>query len=67
MGDEGRGIDCRLLCDNAVGELMRAKKVDANGGADRVAANGDTANKVGTSVVAILCVLQHSFCGASLF
>ncbi len=47
------GVDTTLLCDNMSGSLMREGKVDAIFvGCDRVAANGDTANKIGTSVVA---------------
>ncbi len=44
-----------LLCDSAVGSLMQAGKVDlVILGADRVAANGDTANKIGTFQLAVL-------------
>ncbi len=47
------GIDVTLICDSASGTVMRNGWVDAIFvGCDRVAANGDTANKVGTSVVA---------------
>ncbi len=47
------GMDVTLECDNMVGALMASGKVDAVlVGCDRVAANGDTANKIGTSVVA---------------
>ena len=49
------GMDVTLECDNMVGALMASGKVDAVlVGCDRVAANGDTANKIGTSVVATL-------------
>ena len=49
------GIDVTLLCDNMSGSLMRSGKVDAIFvGCDRVAANGDVANKIGTSVVATM-------------
>ena len=49
------GMDVTLLCDNMSGALMAAGKIDAIlVGCDRVAANGDTANKIGTSVVATL-------------
>ena len=49
------GIDVTLLCDNMSGALMRSGKVNAVFvGCDRVAANGDVANKIGTSVVAVL-------------
>ncbi|MCC5910110.1 MAG: S-methyl-5-thioribose-1-phosphate isomerase [Clostridiaceae bacterium] len=49
------GIDVTLICDNMSGFLMSQGKVDAViTGADRVAANGDTANKIGTMSLAIL-------------
>ena len=45
----GEGIDFRIIPDNAAGHFMRRGEVDlAIVGADRIAANGDTANKVGT-------------------
>jgi methylthioribose-1-phosphate isomerase len=48
------GVDATLLCDNMAPSLMSAGLVDAVlVGCDRVAANGDVANKVGTSYVAI--------------
>lgn len=47
------GLDVTLACDNMVASLMRAGKINAVFvGCDRVAANGDVANKIGTSVVA---------------
>ncbi len=49
------GIDVTLQCDNMVSSLMSQGKIDAVFvGADRVAANGDAANKIGTSGVAII-------------
>ncbi|MBR5453611.1 MAG: S-methyl-5-thioribose-1-phosphate isomerase [Clostridia bacterium] len=49
------GLDVTLLCDNMSGALMRTGRVNAViVGCDRVAANGDTANKIGTSMVATL-------------
>jgi eIF-2B alpha/beta/delta-like uncharacterized protein len=43
------GIDCRVIPDNAAGWLMRRGEVDlVIVGSDRIAANGDVANKVGT-------------------
>jgi methylthioribose-1-phosphate isomerase len=49
------GIDVTVLCDNMAGALMRAGKVDlVITGADRIAANGDAANKIGTYAVAVL-------------
>lgn len=47
------GVDVTLLCDNMVAYVMRSGLIDAVFvGCDRVAANGDVANKIGTSVVA---------------
>lgn len=47
------GVDVTLICDNMSGAVMRNGWVNAVlVGCDRVAANGDTANKIGTSVVA---------------
>ena len=49
------GIPTTVLPDNAAGSLMRAGKIGAVVvGADRIAANGDTANKIGTYQVAVL-------------
>ncbi|RMF68467.1 MAG: S-methyl-5-thioribose-1-phosphate isomerase [Calditrichaeota bacterium] len=49
------GIDVTLICDNTAAFVMQQKKVDcAIVGADRIAANGDTANKIGTYNVAVL-------------
>jgi methylthioribose-1-phosphate isomerase len=48
-------IPATLITDNAAGALMRAGEVDAVlVGADRIAANGDVANKVGTYTLAVL-------------
>ena len=47
------GVDVTLICDNMSSMVMKNGWVDAVFvGCDRVAANGDTANKIGTSVVA---------------
>lgn len=47
------GVDVTLLCDNMSASLMQQGLVQAVlVGCDRVAANGDTANKIGTAVVA---------------
>ena len=52
---ERLGIPYRLVTDSSVGILMSRGLVDrAIVGADRIAANGDTANKIGTYVVAAL-------------
>lgn len=49
------GIDVTLICDNMASIVMKEGKIDAVlVGCDRVAANGDAANKIGTSGVAIL-------------
>jgi methylthioribose-1-phosphate isomerase len=49
-----RGIEATLICDSAAAEVMREGRVQAViTGADRIAANGDTANKIGTYGVAL--------------
>ncbi len=49
------GVDTTLICDNMASLTMRRGKIDIIFvGCDRVAANGDFANKIGTSGVAIL-------------
>ena len=49
------GVDVTLICDNMAAMVMKSGKIDAViVGCDRVAANGDTANKIGTLNVAIL-------------
>ncbi|MGE5840366.1 MAG: S-methyl-5-thioribose-1-phosphate isomerase [Deltaproteobacteria bacterium] len=49
------GIPVTVIADNAAGSLMRQGKVDlVITGADRIAANGDVANKIGTYQVAVL-------------
>ena len=49
------GIPTTVISDNMAGSMMRQGKIDAIVvGADRVAANGDVANKIGTYTVAIL-------------
>src|SRR5438093_11180460 len=49
------GIDTTVITDNMTGALMRLGKVNmVVVGADRIAANGDTANKIGTYGVAVL-------------
>lgn len=53
------GIKPTLICDNMAAVLMKKKRIDkVIVGADRIAANGDTANKIGTYSVAVLCK-QH--------
>lgn len=49
------GIDVTLICDNTAAFVMQKNQVDCCiVGADRIAANGDTANKIGTYNVAVL-------------
>lgn len=53
-------ISSTLICDNMVAALMKMKKISAViVGADRVVANGDTANKIGTYQIAI-CAKHHN-------
>ena len=50
-----RGIETTLICDSMAAQVMREGRVQAViTGADRIAANGDTANKIGTYSVAVL-------------
>jgi methylthioribose-1-phosphate isomerase len=50
-----RGIPVTLICDNMAAQVMREGKIQlVVVGADRIAANGDTANKIGTYGVALL-------------
>lgn len=50
-----RNIPVTLICDSMAGWVMKQKKVQAViTGADRIAANGDAANKIGTYSVALL-------------
>ncbi len=50
------GVPFRLITDNMAASVMRSGWVDAViVGADRIAANGDTANKIGTYGLAVLC------------
>jgi methylthioribose-1-phosphate isomerase len=49
------GIPCTLITDSMAGHLMSRGEVDVIVvGADRIAANGDTANKIGTYALAVL-------------
>src|SRR5213595_1961674 len=61
------GIPCTVIADGAAGSLMRQAKVDlVIVGADRIAANGDFANKIGTYSLAVLA-LHHGvpfYCAA---
>jgi len=50
-----RGIDVTLICDSMAAQVMKEGRVQVViTGADRIAANGDTANKIGTYGVALL-------------
>ena len=50
-----KGIDVTLICDNMAATLMKEGKISkVIVGADRIALNGDTANKIGTYNLAIL-------------
>ena len=50
-----RGIESTLICDSVAAQVMREARIQAViTGADRIAANGDTANKIGTFSVATL-------------
>jgi methylthioribose-1-phosphate isomerase len=56
---EGAGIPHTVIADSAAASLMAAGEVDCViTGADRIAANGDTANKIGTYSLAVLA-LHH--------
>jgi len=49
------GIPNTVICDNMAGYLMKLKKIDyVVVGADRIAANGDVANKIGTYSLSVL-------------
>ena len=49
------GIQTTVITDNMAGAIMRMRQIDlVVVGADRIAANGDTANKIGTYTVAVL-------------
>jgi methylthioribose-1-phosphate isomerase len=50
-----RNIDVTVICDNMAGQVMKEGRIQAVvTGADRIAANGDAANKIGTYGVALL-------------
>ncbi|MHC4180003.1 MAG: S-methyl-5-thioribose-1-phosphate isomerase, partial [Planctomycetota bacterium] len=55
-----RGIDATLICDSMAAVVMREGRVQAVvTGADRIAANGDVANKIGTYGVALLAAVHQ--------
>ncbi|MBM3277468.1 MAG: S-methyl-5-thioribose-1-phosphate isomerase [Candidatus Handelsmanbacteria bacterium] len=50
-----RGVEVTVICDNMAATVMRSAPIDCViVGADRIAANGDVANKIGTYGVAVL-------------
>lgn len=54
------GIPCCLIADTMSAAVMRDRRIDAViVGADRIAANGDTANKIGTYSLAVLAAYHH--------
>lgn len=56
---QGEGVPHAIIADNAAGYLMRRGEIDmVFVGADRIAANGDVANKIGTYEKA-LCAREH--------
>lgn len=64
------GVDTTLMCDNMASYIMSTGKINAcMVGCDRVAANGDTANKIGTSGLAVMAkhygVPFYVFCPSS--
>jgi methylthioribose-1-phosphate isomerase len=55
-----RGIPVTLICDNMAGQVMKEGRIQrVFVGADRIAANGDAANKIGTYSVAVLARHHH--------
>lgn len=57
---EQERIPYTLICDNMAATLMQQQKVDlVILGADRITANGDVANKIGTYNLAVLCHYHH--------
>jgi methylthioribose-1-phosphate isomerase len=55
-----RGIEVTLICDSMAAQVMREGRVQSViVGADRIAANGDTANKIGTYGVAVLAAAHN--------
>jgi len=54
------GVPMAVICDNMAGHLMSRGEVDVViTGADRIAANGDSANKIGTYTLAVLAAYHH--------
>ncbi|KAM0752444.1 putative translation initiation factor, partial [Meredithblackwellia eburnea MCA 4105] len=56
------GIENTMVCDTAIGALIAEKRVHLFvAGADRIASNGDTANKISTYQISLLCSSPHPF------
>ncbi len=54
------GIDTTVICDSMSGLVMKERKINlVITGADRIARNGDTANKIGTYSLAVLAEAHH--------
>jgi methylthioribose-1-phosphate isomerase len=54
------GLDVTLICDNMAASIMKQGKIDkVIVGADRIAVNGDTANKIGTYSLAVLAKVHN--------
>ena len=54
------GLPVKVICDSMSAHIMREGRVDAVFvGADRIAANGDTANKIGTYPLALIAQAHH--------
>jgi len=69
---DAAGVDCTLICDNMASTVMKEGKVDAVfAGCDRLARNGDAANKIGTGGLAVLAkhygIPFYVFCPSSTF
>lgn len=57
---EKAGVPFTIIADGAVGLALKTKNIGAAlVGADRIAVNGDTANKIGTYSMAVLCKENH--------
>lgn len=55
-----RGLDVTVICDNMAAQVMREGRIQkVVVGADRIAANGDAANKIGTYGVAVLAAAHN--------
>lgn len=55
-----RGVEVTVICDSMAAQVMREKKIGAViTGADRIAANGDVANKIGTYQVALVAAAHE--------